>query len=257
MNKPHTSKIKFKKVQLGKADELDLVCDACGSDILGEDININSSLAKCNNCQRVFSIKEDHFFNEERVGRPEMIMPEGTDVLQLSNSLDIRLDWLKSYARGTLGFLTFFTVLWNGILAMFGAGALLSGSFTSLGFMSIHILVGLGLIYFLAMVYLNYTDIIVTSSHITISHRPIKSPFQKSKQIDVRDIDQLYVSKYVSSTTNGKPNYAYALYAILKTNSRKIKLVKGMNLETQLYLEQEIERFLKIEDRAVSGSIKG
>lgn len=255
MNQPQKSKIKHQKVQLGKADQLDLVCDSCGSDIHGKDININSSLAKCGKCNTVFSIKEDHFFTEERAGRPEMIMPEGTDVLELSESLDIRLDWLKSHPRGTLGFLTFFTALWNGILVMIAGGALFSGAFDMLPFMSIHILVGVGLMYYLSMVYFNYTDIIVTTSYLSINHRPIKNPFKKGKEIRSTDIDQLYVSKYVSSTTNGNPNYAYGLYAILKTNKRKILLVKGMNRETQLYLEQEIERYLKIKDRPVADSI--
>ena len=145
--------------------------------------------------------------------------------------------------------------MWNGILAIAAGGALFAGAFEMLGFMSIHILVGLGLIYYLAMVYLNYTDIVVTPSYITISHRPVKNPFRKSKEIRSSEIEQLYVSKYVSSTTNGNPNYAYALYAVLKNNKRKIQLVKGMNRETQLYLEQEIERFLKIKDRPVADSI--
>ena len=58
----------------------------------------------------------------------------------------------------------------------------------------------------------------------------------------------------MASTTNGKSNYAFALYAIMK-NGKKIKLIKGMNKETQLYLEQELERFLNIEDVHVSGSV--
>ena len=242
------------KVKLGQQDELEVTCDKCGYSIDSEHVNINSSLAKCTNCNTVFSIREDHFFKSERKGRPEMIMPEGTDVLELNESLDIRLDWLKSHPRGTLGFLTFFTVLWNGILGVMTA-AFFMGGLENVAFLSIHILVGLGLIYYLATVYLNYTDIIVTKDYIDISHRPVKNPFIRKKHIDTKDIEQIYVTKYVSSTTNDKPNYAYALYAVLKTNNRKIALIKGMNRETQLYLEQEIERFLKIKDKHVEDSI--
>jgi hypothetical protein len=256
MKQSKPSYIKYgEKVKLGKSDELELVCDKCGTAIEGADININSSLAKCSNCNSVFNIKDDHFFVNERKGRPEMIMPAGTDVLELSSSLDIRLDWLKSHPQGTLGFLTFFTVIWNGILAVMLTGALVAGSFGVIAFMSLHLMVGIGLIYYLATIYLNYTDIIVNESYIEISHRPVKSPFTRRKKIDIDELDQLYVSKYVASTTNNTPNYAYALYAILKTNGRKIRLIKGMNRETQLYLEQEIERYLKIKDRPVSNAI--
>jgi len=244
------------KVKLGKSDELDLVCEKCGSQIEGANININSSLAKCGQCNTVFSIKEDHFFSNDKVGRPEMIMPEGTDVFELNGSLDIRLNWLKSHSRGTLGFLTVFAIFWNGILAIIAGGAWISGAYSSIAFMSIHLLVGMGLLYYLASVYLNYTDVVVNESYIEIDHRPVKNPFIRSKRIPVEDLDQLYVTKYVSSTTNGNPNYAYGLYAILKTNGKKVSLIKGMNRETQLYLEQEIERYLKIKDRTVLDSIK-
>ena len=256
MSKQRESNIKYRqKVKLNKSDRLNLVCDNCGADITGENININSSLAKCGECNTVFSIKDDHFFTHDRKGRPEMIMPEGTDVLELSDSLDIRLDWLKSHPRGALGFLTFFAIVWNGVLAIIGGGLLVAGELTSIAFMSVHLLVGLGLIYYLATVYLNYTDIIVNESFIEIDHRPIRNPFVKRKKIPSEEIDQLYVNKYVSSTTNGNPNYAYGLFAILKTNGKKVSLIKGMNRETQLYLEQEIERYLKIKDRPVSDSI--
>ena len=256
MKSSKSSRVKYKdKVKLNKSDQLSLLCESCGTAIEGDNININSSLAKCGNCNTVFAIREDHFFKEERVGRPEMIMPEGTDVLELSDSLDIRLDWLKSHPRGTLGFLTIFAVFWNVILAIIAGGAIFAGAFESIAFMSVHLLVGLGLIYYLATVYLNYTDIIVTDSYIEIDHRPVKNPFIRKKRIRSEEIDQLFVSKYVASTTNNVPNYAYALYAILKTNRRKVQLVKGMNRETQLYLEQEIERYLHIKDRHVQGSI--
>lgn len=256
MKPSDSSKIKYQqKVKLGKSDELNLVCESCGAAIKGEGININSSLAKCSNCSTVFKIKEDHFFKHGRIGRPEMIMPSGTDVLELSDSLDIRLDWLKSHPQGTLGFLTFFTIFWNGVLAIMVGGAFAAGSMGMIAFMSIHLLVGLGLIYYLATVYLNYTDIIVTDEYLEIDHRPVKNPFIRKKRIESDDIDQLYVTKYVSSTTNNVPNYAYALYAILKTNGKKVSLIKGMNRETQLYLEQEIERYLKIKDRPIKDAI--
>lgn len=256
MDRSQESYIKYKqKVKLGKSDQLELVCDNCGSHIEGANININSSLAKCGKCNTVFSIKDDHFFQQDRKGRPEMIMPEGTDVLDLNGSLDIRLNWLKSHSRGALGFLTFFAIIWNGVIALVAGGALLSGAYSSLAFMSVHLLVGIGLIYYLASVYLNYTDVVVNESYINIDHRPIKNPFVRSKRIESKEIDQLYVTKYVSSRSNGNPNYAYGLYAILKTNGKKIVLVKGMNRETQLYLEQEIERYLKINDRPVADAI--
>jgi hypothetical protein len=78
--------------------------------------------------------------------------------------------------------------------------------------------------------------------------------FRRNHKIPVEDIDQLYVTRYAESRTNGTPNYAYALYAILR-GGRKMRLVKGMNEQTQKYLEYEIESFLNIKDRKVPDSV--
>jgi hypothetical protein len=256
MEQSKKSKIRFEeKVKLGKSDELNLVCDNCGTAIEGVNININSSLAQCNSCKSVFKINDDLFFAKKKKVKPEMIMPPGTDVLELSDSLDIRIDWLKSHPQGTLGFFTFFTIFWNGILALIAGGTLVSGEYGFLLYMSIHLIIGLGLLYYLASVYFNYTDVIVNKTVLQIDHRPIKNPFIRSKKIDIEELDQLYVTKYVASKSNDRPNYAYALYAILKSNGKKIVLIKGMNRETQLYLEQEIERYLDIKDRYIFDAI--
>jgi len=240
----------IEKLKLRDKDRITISCDNCGNDIPAQNFNINSSLAKCDSCDTLFTLKDDSFFNNDRVGRPEMIMPEGTDVLTLHDSLDIRLDWLKSNPRSSLGFLTFFTVMWNGFLAIMASNFIAAGAVGNIAFLGIHLAVGLGLLYYILSIYLNYTDIIVTRDYIEIGQRPIKNPFKPTKTIPTRDIKQLYVTKYVSSTSNNVANYAYALYADLGSNQRSIKLIDGMNKETQLYLEQEIERFLKIKDDA-------
>lgn len=255
MNERPKHKDAIEKIKLKHSALLELECTSCGSVISNENININTSLAKCTSCNSVFKIGEDDFFKSTvRRGRPEMIMPEGTDVLTLPNSLDIQIDWLKSQPRASITFLTFFTVIWNGFIGIMAGSFIMSGMISELLFLSIHLLVGLGLLYYIMTVYLNYTDVIVTDKFLEISHRPIKIPFSSKKRIANSDIDQLYVTRYVASKTNNNPNYAYALWARLK-NNKKIKLVKGMNKETQLYLEQEIERFINIEDQFVSQSI--
>ena len=241
------------KVKL-KARAIDEVhCPSCDSLVHPSSININKSLGKCGSCGTVFAFEQDHFFIDDRPGRPEMIMPEGTDVLTLSDSLDIRLDWYRSYPRGTLGFLSFFTIVWNLIVGSFVVGSFAAGTAGVLLGVSLHLLVGLGLIYWLASIFINKTDIVVREDEIRVEHGPLKNPFKREVVIKSDDFKQFYVNRYVASTTNGQPNYAYALWAI-RTSGQKEQIIKGMNKETQLYLEQEIERFLRITDRRVEGA---
>jgi len=110
------------------------------------------------------------------------------------------------------------------------------------------------LLYIVLGQFINKTDIYVTERDITITNTPLKNPFTRDIVIATKDIEQLYVTRYVSSTTNGIPNYAHALYAITKQNSC-IPIIKGMNKETQFYLEQEIENFLDIDDEKVTGEV--
>jgi len=154
-----------------------------------------------------------------------------------------------------MGFKTFFTFMWNIMLLPFVIGALSSGQYEMLLFSSIHILVGLGFIANLVSTFINKTNISVTKRFIEIKQKPIPSFLKKNIKIPTSEVSQLYVTRYVSSTTNGVPNHAHALYAITK-NGQKHSLIKGMNKETQLYLEQEIELFLDIKDEEIKGEVK-
>lgn len=240
--------------QYKKAEhKLHVKCSDCGSDIPARDVNITDTIAKCNDCNNIFKFDKDIFPDWDRK-RPEMFIPEGMEVLKLQSELDIQFDWYNAQSKKGMGFKTFFTFMWNIMLLPFVIGAFSSGQYEMLLFSSIHIIVGLGFIANLVSTFINKTNISVTKRFIEIKQKPIPSFLKKNVKIPTEDIEQLYVTRYVSSTTNGVPNHANALYVITK-DGQKIPLVKGMNQETQLYLEQEIEMFLKIEDRPVRGEV--
>lgn len=247
-DQPAVSKVKIKSI-----DEVH--CPNCSALVHPSQININRSMGQCDSCENVFVFEKDDLFLDDRPGRPEMLMPEGTDLITLSDHLDVRVNWRKSYSKAGLGGLTFFTFFWNLIVGFFVINILMNGSIGALLGVSLHLIAGLGLLYWLASIFINYTDIIVKSDSITIDHYPLKNPFKSKQIIPATEFRQFYVSKYVSSTTNGKPNYAYALYAITHTG-RNVLIINGMNKETQLYLEQEIERYLELADEPIAGSIQ-
>lgn len=259
----HKEKEAYKRVELQteqptrtqQLKKLDLTCAVCKNEIDSANININSTLAKCNHCGSLLFLDDEEFFGRRKRNRPEMMIPEGTEVLHLPSSLDIRTKWNRGKAGGAgMWFMVFFTVLWNAMLWPVAFSSIAAGSILSVLPMAAHLAVGLGLIYYLMTIFFNHTDIYVTDTEITMSSAPLKNPFKKDIVIPTKNINQLYVSRYVSSTTNGAPNHAYALYAITNTNKR-ISLLRGMNKETQLYIEQEIEHFLKIDDEKVIGEV--
>ena len=91
---------------------------------------------------------------------------------------------------------------------------------------------------------------------ITIRHSPIATFNNQKIKIPKEKIVQLYVTRYTEKIGKNKEGVqAYALSAILD-NKKVIDLVRGMNRETQLYLEQEIETYLGIKDKIVKGEVQ-
>jgi hypothetical protein len=234
---------------------IDIHCPKCGEYVPASNININKTLGKCEHCNSVFNFDKDPAFFNDRRGRPEMIMPKGTEVLKLRESLDIQINWFRSVSKGKLAFLSLFGIVWNAIVFPMAIVMLLSGVYLALLFMSLHLLVGVVMMFWVAAYFLNETNIVVTSNYIDISYGPIRSPFNKGKRINANEIKQLYVSKYITNVSkNGQRVQAYGLFAFLH-NGEKIPLLKDMNKATQLYIEQEIERFLEIKDDKIKGEI--
>lgn len=224
-----------------------LSCPKCNHFISGVDINIEKTLAKCGHCQHMFNFEHD---SETQTLKPAQMIPEGVEVLKLRSELDIRLKWIDTTPKSSRWFLMLFAGIWNLILLPFVIGVIVSGAWGILLFLSLHLLVGLGMIFHLATIYLNRTSLSVTNRRIRITTFPLRHMLWKNKDLSIDDIEQFYVSRYVASTTNGNPNYAYALYAIMKDGS-KVSLLRGMNRETQVYLEKEIEGYLGIKNKKV------
>ena len=225
-----------------------LKCPNCQSDIPASDVNIKELVAKCQHCHHVFNFTDKNYAVKNR---PEIVMPAGIESFSLLSELNIEISWRKSVNS----FLTFFTILWNLFLVPFILFAIFSGEIMALVGISLHVLIGVSLLYYTLVCFVNTTYIMVNHYRILVEHKPLRLPFYPNRDIGVHEIDQLYTHEYVASTTNGKPDYAYAVHLKLKDKS-DIRLIKGLkNPDQALYIEQEIEDFLKIDDKAVKGEI--
>lgn len=231
--------------------QVQLDCPNCTTAIRYDDINIEKMVAKCSKCNSVFSFDKQITLPGRQ--KTEILLPDGVDALHLFSELDIRISWRKSLS----GFFLFFTIFWNAIVLPMALFALASGAYEMLIFMSIHIFIGVSFLYYLIATLVNTTYIIVDDYNLTIEHRPLKVPFYPRRDIPASEIDQIFTDKYVAGKTNGRPNYAFAIQALLK-NNEKVKLLKSLKHPDQaLYVEQEIEKFLKIKDRPVENEYKG
>ncbi|TXB61497.1 hypothetical protein [Phaeodactylibacter luteus] len=233
-----------------------LRCPKCEQGIAPADINIHLLIAKCQACGNVFNFEQQYSapgtaLQQIPKERAEISMPPGIEGYQLMNELNLRLTWRNRIH----GFLAFFTVAWNLFLIPFILMIMASGDLEMLLFLSLHLLVGGSLIYWHIACLLNKTTLQITPQYILIEHGPIPVPFMRTQQISATAIRQLYVEEYVAGHTNGNPFYRFALKIRLASGQREQLLKNLRNADEGLYVEQQIERFLKIEDMAERGEI--
>ena len=157
-------------------------------------------------------------------------------------------------------FLTLFVVFWDAFLINWYSMAFsstLEGMFDLplmfILFPLLHVVVGVGLTYYVLTGYLNKTFIDVDFNSVTVKHKPL--PLWGNKTVPSNSIVQLYCKQdmFLGSRSSYR---TFAVHAI--TRERKnIKLIAGLDTSEQaLFIEQEIERFLNIEDKPVKGEIR-
>lgn len=231
-----------------------LECPNCSEEIFSDDINIDKGIAKCHNCHHVFPFEEKLKKLSRGGRRAEVFQPEGIEMFRLRSELNIDYKWRKT--QNSNYFMLFFTLVWNAMILPSAFAAVMSGEIGALLAMSIHIGVGVWLLLGQMSKFINSTYITVDEHYLTIDHRPINNPWFKGQKIPVGEIEQVFVKRTRSGTTNGVPNFGYSVIAIEKKRRREIPLIVGMrNSDKALFIEQEIEYFLGIEDKQVRGEV--
>ena len=152
--------------------------------------------------------------------------------------------------------LLLFCVLWNGILVVFYRAIVASGApgFVAL-FPIVHVAVGLGLTYFTIAGFVNRTVVTVEPGRtLTIRHGPL--PWPGARDLDPDDLAQLFVVSTRKPDDERSRSPAYALAALTR-DGRRLTLLRdvGLPVEDALFVEQELERRLRIHDVPVRGEL--
>lgn len=228
-----------------------VVCKECSRDIPAEDVNIDNLVAKCRSCNAVFSFAEELGARgdsppPEPEARLKVPLPRGITEETMGRSLLLKRRW---FTRKVF-FLIFFCTFWDGFLVLWYSLAVKEGApLVMVIFPVFHVAVGAVITYLAAASIVNTTVINVERGTISIRHGPL--PWPGNRTIDSSDLEQLYAEKRFHRTKHGG-YHTYELSAVLKSGGR-IKLLAGLeDPEQALYLEQEIERHLNIQDRRVA-----
>jgi hypothetical protein len=225
---------------------MEVNCFKCNAPLAADDVNIQQAIAKCSKCQAVFRLDG----NGRAHDRGQVSKPERISVRHIGSEtiMTYRWQWLIAVI------LIPFSVFWNGITWTIVALMYLDGELNvSLAlFMTPFVLVGVGSAYVAIAFLLNSTTLRATPSMLTIRHAPV--PWFGNRRLDPVHIDQLSSHERIHQDKNG-PSKTYELIAHM-LDGKKVKLIKGLDKPAQaLYLEQELEAALAIEDRPMPNEI--
>lgn len=228
---------------------MQLHCPNCKTVLEGAQINVPKNIAHCANCNHVCRISDAMAEeNEDNSHKTNIVMPEGISVVP-GLQLDIILQ-LRKISRLSTSYI--FAIAFTLMPSLF----LFTSSRTNEGFplfalaiLSVFLFIGLIMLLNSLVLTFNKTYVTVSSFELRIENSPFNLGPWKNKSFSRNEVDQLFVERYIESTTNNRPNYAYKLLLVLK-DGKHIVLIKELKKAAYaFYIEHQIEKYMAIEDR--------
>jgi hypothetical protein len=179
----------------------------------------------------------------------EIGLPDKLELFHRGSNIEIVRTWFG----WQILLMTGFAIFWDGFL--FNWYSKVDKSDAAMAYFPLlHVAVGIGLTYYVVAGWFNRTHVRVGLGKIAVRHRPI--PWFGNKELEGSNLKQLYAKEKLSYSRNST-SATYEVHAITH-NGQNIKLVGGLETSEQaLYIEQEIEKYLGIEDIRVKGEIGG
>ncbi len=177
--------------------------------------------------------------------RPIIPQPDQMSLEQTAHGIIITRCW-----RSLGGWLVIaFSILW--IMLFLGLRSLTAGMadpMMTLMMPLMHTAVGIGIFYILLAHRINRTRITLTQSQITVAHSPL--PWPGGCTMATSRIEQLFC-KEVHRRTNQGLQKRYQVWVALTDGTQSRLVDVGLNPENALYIEQQIEEALNIQDREI------
>ncbi|MCB0349054.1 MAG: hypothetical protein KDD37_09465 [Bdellovibrionales bacterium] len=221
---------------------MEIKCPICAKSIVADDINIQTGLAICRECNKGFSVILSQTVNKKKLGPIK-----GIKVYRTGHNTVVELAWFSAKAYGLL----FFTVFWNAIIfgVVFGTEPKMY-----MTVFAILPLFGIAVAYLTLCHFVNKTKFIVERDFLILKHGPLPCGFKE--KIPKYDINQVYVKEKVEQA-EGRSGHklaviSYSLEVLLKSGDRR-SLITDSFYEKLLKIEQELEAALGITDTPVRG----
>ncbi|CAM2067636.1 hypothetical protein SCOR_19800 [Sulfidibacter corallicola] len=213
-------------------------CKRCSARILPEHLDLDRGIAHCASCGAVFSLE----------ATLDAAVTPGMDIRRSESGLSLTRRWYLP--RHWL--LMLLALVWNGFFLLWLAR---TPGFDPLLRLMAGVNLGFGFILFYgALVFLvNRTSIEVDSGRLRLRHGPF--PWRRGLSVEIAQIDQLYCSERLVRR-RGRAFPVYQVNIFLNNGERRLLLREIYDVNQALYVENQIERFLGIQDRPILGEVK-
>ena len=217
----------------------EICCPKCNEAVAADDLNINDKIAKCSSCAVVFSFQDtiQHISSVPQKLKQEILRPEGIDLFYYKGELEVSFkqpissnEWVYLLTTPFIGLTGFINYIENGLPTILLLISLLP------------MLIG---IYYIIQRIRHKVYLTIDGSTLRIKLKP--NTLKKNTTYDVNEIDQLYVSKSKKSARF----WDIMMLVNRGKGQEHVKLTSVKSASKAKFLEQELERHLKIQDVVV------
>jgi len=217
-------------------------CPHCWGIVSAKHINVDLAFAKCENCNRLFSIEEE---DQVQLMKDKVQMPlTGIIQSEYANGMDIKLSASSIHQFGHM--VVFWGVIMAATIMCLGAMMWSLSSWMSFALISPFLFFSVKMFWDTICKVFNTLHISVDDRYLSVEHRPFKKLFAKQDVFIEREkVDHLFIQKYQKDDDGA---FFYALY-LQDTFGQDIRLLEVEGSDNSLrYLKQEIEEYLDEND---------
>ena len=231
-----------------------MFCPMCGGPARFVDIQPDTQSIRCRFCSAEYSAAQ--LLNEqgqredprERRHR-EIRLPQPKSVKVREDGLDLLITHKWSVSNAI--FAIFFGLVWIGFTSLFlliPANEWEGGEAPPFWFIALFLFIGAVVLTTGIYMLFNSTTYRINRQRLVITHHPLPWP---GKTLDLDGVEQLYVKQHINRSSNST-SVTYSLNKVTR-DGRHTQIQSGLQPEVALYIEQEIERLLRIKDVPVRG----
>jgi hypothetical protein len=244
---------------------MQLFCPTCNAGVRFQDIDAKTKMATCRFCSAEFSVANflDSQFADDEDEKPKkqkiIDMPRPNSVNVREDGLDLLITRKWSVAKGLGSVL--FGLIFAGFTGFFVYN-MLSGTTRSMRIsgnsnilvlvLGIFAVVGAGMIVGGIYNIFNSTTMRVSKDKLAMWHHPL--PW-RNRTFDISGLQQLFVRQHITTTRSKNGTRTTITYSlnVVNGNGTQEKLQDNMQADAAMYIEQEIEKHLNIDNIAVRG----